>query len=127
MQTYQALARKLDAYRRCIKTGNEEWEEKHLDAINEIMKSAPSGSGIDSAFTFPLEFSNPSKLVFDFGFHHMDENGMYDGWTYHKAIVKPSLMFNYDLTITGRDRNQIKEYLYLILSSWLEEEIHDEK
>jgi hypothetical protein len=41
----------------------------------------------------------------------MNDNGMYDGWTTHQVIVTPSLAFGFTLKITGRDRNQIKDYL----------------
>ena len=37
---------------------------------------------------------------------------MYDGWTNHTLTVRASLQFGIDLTISGRNRNQIKEYLY---------------
>jgi hypothetical protein len=123
MKTYQAIASKINAIGNCIKSGNEEWRAKHEEAIDEIMKTAPSGSGVDSGISFLPEESSEDKLVFSFGFHHLNENGYYDGWTEHKAIVKPSLMFGYTLTITGRNRNDIKEYLHQTVSMWLEEEI----
>jgi hypothetical protein len=41
----------------------------------------------------------------------MDEHGCYDGWTHHKVIVKASLWAGIDIRVTGRDRNQIKEYI----------------
>lgn len=57
----------------------------------------------------------------------MNENGMYDGWTEHKAIIKPSLVFGLDLKITGRDRNGIKEYLHDTFMQALTDEVrHDE-
>ncbi len=44
----------------------------------------------------------------------MDENGYYCGWTEHNLIVTPSFKFGYDMRIPGKDKNQIKEYLYQI-------------
>jgi len=72
----------------------------------------PSGSGIDSGTTLDFDKSSGSKLVFSTSYHHMTEDGMYDGWTEHVVTVKPSLMFGFDLAISGRDRNDIKEYLH---------------
>jgi hypothetical protein len=48
----------------------------------------------------------------------MNEGGMYDAWTEHTIRVRPSLSSGFTLTISGRDRNEIKEYLHeLILAS----------
>jgi hypothetical protein len=71
----------------------------------------PSGSGVDIGTKLDLGESTSDKLVFSASFHHMDEHGGYDGWTDHKIIVTPSLQFGFNLKITGRDRNQIKDYL----------------
>jgi hypothetical protein len=71
----------------------------------------PSGSGVDRGCKIDLDDSGPEKIVITFGFHHMDEHGSYDGWTDHKAIITPSLHFGFNLRITGKDRNGIKEYL----------------
>ena len=70
----------------------------------------PSGSGVDSG-TKLLDNSTPDRLVFQADFHHMDENGFYDGWTEHQIIVTPSLAYGFNVRITGRNRNEIKDYL----------------
>jgi hypothetical protein len=123
MKTYQRFARTLQAFENSIKNENEEWIEKHYSHLQEIMKSAPSGSGIDNGFHWDEDSSNHNKLVFTFEFHHMNENGYYDGWTSHKAIVTPLLSFDYSLKITGSNRNEIKDYLHDTISMWLDEEI----
>jgi hypothetical protein len=41
----------------------------------------------------------------------MNDGGFYDGWTEHTVVVTPSFR-GINLRISGRDRNQIKEYLY---------------
>lgn len=94
------------------------WEEK----VEKIMETAPSGSGIDSGTKLLEEECRPEKLVFSCDYHHMDEHGYYDGWTEHKAIVTPSLQWNYNLRLTGRDRNGIKDYLQDTISYWLDQE-----
>lgn len=69
-----------------------------------------------AAITLNDEESKKDRIVFDFSFHHMDENGYYDGWTEYKLVITPSLTDGFDYKITGRDRNRIKEYLYDVFS-----------
>lgn len=105
------LAGTFNAFQNCVKSNNVEWKEKHEDSINAMLENLPSGSGIDSGTKFEWELSNPEKLVFSFGFHHMNDAGYYDGWTEHKAIITPSLYFGININITGKNRNMIKDYL----------------
>lgn len=108
---YKHLASLLSALSNCEKANLAEMATRHESAIRDLVKNfMPSGSGIDCGTKLVLEKSNSERLVFAFSFHHMNDCGMYDGWTEHKAIVTPSLAFGYNLKITGRDRNQIKEY-----------------
>lgn len=111
-ELYSAIARALDAYLRCIETGNAEWEDKHENAITQLVyQHLPSGSGFDSGTKLDFETSKPNRLVFWTAFHHMDENGMYDGWTKHAVIVTASLVHGFELRVTGPNRNDIKEYI----------------
>lgn len=99
------------AIENCQKSGNTEWEEKHSESLGKLCRNhLPSGSGIDSGTE--LVSATPQKVVLSFGYHHMDESGMYDGWTDHKAIVTPSLLSDFDIRITGPNKNDIKSYLY---------------
>ncbi len=126
---YQILASTLQAYDNCTKNGatqsqKAEWTARHRDAIYDLVEQfMPRGSGIDSGTKIAWDESTPNKLVFTTAFHHMDENGYYDGWTEHKVIVTPSLSMGYDLKITGRDRNDIKDYLAEVYTAALDEEI----
>ena len=113
MPVYKALASTVDAYKRCIERNNTEWEARHESKIEEIVKGCmPSGSGIDCGTKIDLNASTGEKLVFDISYHHMNDGGMYDGWTEHRVIVTPSLVSDFDLRITGPNRNDIKEYLH---------------
>lgn len=105
------FARVFVALLNCIKSKNDEWKVKHSSTIDELCKNLPHGSGLDAGCSFDFENSKPDKLIFLTSFHHLDENGMYSGWTYHKIIIVPSLAFGYEIKITGKDRNQIKDYL----------------
>jgi hypothetical protein len=109
---YAVIASLLHAIAGCLKAGNTEWEAKHRQRIREILfDHMPSGSGIDTGTLLDYDASTPEKLIFWCDFHHMNDAGMYDEWTHHKVIVRPSLAHGIDVRVTGRDRNGIKEYL----------------
>ena len=119
---YQEIAGLIDAAQRCAKTNNGEWQEKHEARLKEIAENyLPSGSGIDNGADIDIDASAPDRLVINTAFHHMNENGYYNGWTEHKVIVTPSLQFEFNLKITGRNRNDIKDYLYDIFADALRE------
>lgn len=105
------IASLVDARRTCIERKNTEWIEKHTDSLKAIEAKLPSGSGWDSGTKIDLVKSTPERLVFFGSFHHMNDGGFYDGWTDHEIIVTPSLQFGFNVKVTGRDRNDIKEYL----------------
>ena len=118
---YQESASLVDARLRCIETGNNEWKVKHEERLIALCKEyMPSGSGIDCGTKIDLDASTPDKLVFYAPYHHMNDGGMYDGWTDHSFTVTPSLQFGYRLKIGGRDRNNIKEYLHDVFSTALD-------
>ena len=120
---YQSIARKNQAIFNCEKSGNLTWQLNHKNAILDLVhETAPSGSGIDCGTKIELADCTENKLVFLCQFHHMNDNGFYDGWTEHKVIITPDLASGFNIRITGRDRNQIKEYLYDVYSEWLNEE-----
>jgi hypothetical protein len=121
---YQVIATAVQARINCDKAGNnEEWFYKWEGVIMDETSKLPSGSGINSGVKFDFDASTPEKLVFNFGYHHMNECGMYDGWTDHQLIVTPSLQFGFHIRITGKDRNQIKDYLYETFQYALSEEV----
>jgi hypothetical protein len=119
-KTYRAIAHTLAAIENCKDRGNDEWLEKHRLRLERIMDWAPSGGGIDSGTKLDMELSTPNKIVFHTSFHHMDENGGYDGWTEHTVTVRPSLLWNFDISISGRNRNDIKEHLHDTFQWFLE-------
>lgn len=125
---YVHIACAVDAMQRCEKTNNVEWQGKHLDAISYMIRNyLPSGGGIDSGVQIDLDRSNGERLVFNTAYHHMNDSGMYDGWTEHTVAVTPSLLFGFNLTVSGRDRNDIKNYLAEMFSHTLGEEIDNAK
>lgn len=92
-------------------TGNP-WEqiwENRIDAA--VYERMPAGSGFDSGTKLDHDASTGEKLVFTTEFHHMNEGGFYDGWTSHKITVRPSLVHGFTLSVSGRNRNDIKPYI----------------
>lgn len=122
MKVYQELAILVAAYQRCLSAENTLWIERHYERIQDIMAAAPAGAGIDCGTVLWPTTSKPNRLVFGLSFHHMDENGMDDVWTDHTLIVTPSLAWGYEMRFTGRNRNEIKEYLSQVYSAWLASE-----
>ncbi len=120
-KVYQALAIAITARKNCEKMGNEVWYDNHSKTIKDIIDGGPSGSGIDCGTKIDLAKSHGEKIVLSAEYHHMNENGYYDSWTYHNITVVPSLQFGFLLKIGGRNRNDIKEYLHEIYACWLNE------
>ncbi len=112
-KVYRQIASLLQAIENCEQSPrNVEWANRHDDRLHSIAYDClPSGSGIDCGTKID-DTSRPDRIVLTFSYHHMNENGMYDGWTEHKAIITPSLLSDFDIRITGRDRNMFKDYLY---------------
>ena len=107
---YAQISSALVAMRNCQKTNNSEWEAKHLDTIENLVRELPSGGGFDSGTSIDLDASQENKLVLNTAFHHMTDNGMYDGWTEHTVIIRPSFD-GFTVDVKGRDRNDIKDYI----------------
>lgn len=109
---YQHIAAAVDARINCQKSNNTEWFEKWTDRLRAIEKDhLPSGSGIDSGCTIDLDRSTGERIVIATSFHHMHgESGMYDGWTDHTVTITPAFR-GIHIAISGRNRNDIKEYL----------------
>lgn len=109
MKLYAKLAAFISTVNR-TKDLNFKCQQKE-QANRLIAEYLPSGRGFDSGTRLLWEESTENKLVFDTSFHHMDENGYYDGWTHHKVIVTPSLLWSFDLKVTGKNSNSIHEYI----------------
>lgn len=123
MKLYRELASLVQANINCEISGNKEWFEKHEARIEELVENyMPSGSGFDCGTKIDLDKSTPEKLVFYTDFHHMNE-GYYNGWTEHRITVRPSLAFGFTLTISGRNRNEIKDYIHQVFDCALNEEV----
>ncbi len=121
------LASRVNAVSNCVANGNAQWENTHSAEADKLVADfMPSGSGIDCGTTLDWDRSlrhAGEKLVFTLSFHHMNENGMYDGWTQHTLTVSPSLFMGPRLAFSGPNRNEIKDYLQEVYSHALTREI----
>lgn len=110
---YSELATAIQAHKNCNARNprNDEWFDKWTNRINELVRKLPSGSGIDCGTKIDLDATHEEKLVLYASFHHMNDGGFYDGWTEHTITVTPSFTSKINLRISGRNRNDIKEYL----------------
>ena len=86
--------------------------------LKGLIDELPSGSGWDCGTKLDEERTRVGvnadceRIVLFGSFHHMNDGGMYDGWTDHEIHVKPSLRWGFEMRVTGRDRNDIKDYLH---------------
>lgn len=106
-----AIAETLAAHRNCVRNGNREWQVKHAARLSQLAARLPSGSGIDSGTTIDVDASTTDRIVLRTAYRHMTDGGMYDGWTEHRIVVRPSFIGGIDLSIGGVNRNGIKDYL----------------
>ena len=96
----------------CEERSNVEWSGIWQERIAELCSEhLPSGSGFDAGSKLEIEESRGDRLIFSTSFHHMDDSGMYCGWTEHRVVVTPSFIGGFDLKVTGRDKNGIKDYI----------------
>ncbi len=126
MKLYRKLASLVDARIRCLANQGTEWVKRHTQAIGVLVaEHCPSGAGFDNGTKLDLDRSTGEKLVFDTSFHHMNDGGYYDGWSEHTVAVVASLLSGFDLRISGRDRNDIKEYIAETFQYALDQEVNE--
>lgn len=129
---YKKLASEIERAIRCrneAENPNEFNRELRAENARDAMAQAnwiasnllPSGSGVDSGTSIDWDKTKPNRIVLNTDYHHMDEYGHYSGWSDHQIIVTPDLASEIAIRVTGRDRNNIKEYLAEMYQSDLTE------
>lgn len=88
-----------------------------------LAKYAPFGSGFDNGTKLDFEKSTPEKLVFQVGFHHMDDVGYYTEWTHHKVTVRASLIWGVEVSVSGRNVNDIKSHIEAVFRNIAQEKV----
>src|SRR5690606_6965304 len=113
-------ARAGDALRYATNSGNEGWRQVWEGLLDQCEALLPSGSRCDAG-TSIVEASS-SQIVLRTSYPHMSD-GYYDGWTDHTVTVIPNLVYGFDLRISGRNRNDVKEYIADVFYDVLRSEV----
>jgi hypothetical protein len=101
----------------------EEWYDRWDDRITRLVSDhMPSGGGFDNGTKLDLDMSHAERLVFHTSYHHMNDGGYYDGWTEHTVTVTPSFS-GVNLRVSGRNRNDIKDYIHEVFHYSLTQEV----
>lgn len=111
---YQILFSTFEAWDVCRGRPNVEWQRKHKDRLESLVKNhLPSGGGWDCGTNSDWDAwrRKPETMVFRGSFHHMNAAGYYCGWSDHTITVKPSFS-GITIQISGTDRDNIKEYIH---------------
>lgn len=112
---YCALARAL------MMTGEPggQWEERREEKIADILRTAPTGSGVCQFHMW--DESKPERIVFEFSYLH-DNEEVY-GYSDHKVRVYPCPAFDFKLTVTGHEGDKMtygtRDYLGDTFRHWL--------
>lgn len=126
MKLYTKLAQTLCAVRNCERSGNAEWQARHTETLQSLIRQhLPSGSGFDRGTEIDLDRSTQNRLVFSTEFHRMNDYGYYCGWTAHRVIVKPDLAFGIDVRVTGRGFLTLRDYIAETFSFALDVEVQE--
>lgn len=105
---------------RAQNNANAQWADIARARLGQLVDMLPSGSGIDCGTK--LVSASATKIVLSAGYHHMNDAGYYDGWTEHRITIRPTFD-SLDIHISGRNRNDIKEYLHEVYALALSEKI----
>lgn len=119
---YQWLAAAIEAMKRCKANGNayaSKWEAMLEDVEQNLL---PSGSGVDNGTKIDYDKSSDEKIALVFSFHHMDENGYYDGWSAYKVGITASFSGIY-VKVNGSNRNDVLDYLQQTFQHCLEQTV----
>jgi len=125
----KAIASRICAIENCRKRPplNPDAKADHEATLRRLEKLLPSGSGFDDGTTIDLDRSTSDKIVLLTAFHHMDEMGDYDWWTEHTITVEPSFVFGLAIKVSGKNRNDINNYIAETFQCDLSQEIPDDK
>ncbi len=117
-----AIATQCDRIRNAERAANANTEANVKNAKETIAyfekAYLPSGSGFDRGCTVDTRMSGADRVVIDVPFHHMDENGHYDGWADYKVVVKMTFL-GLSVSVT-RGRKDHREFVRQVFAGVLE-------
>ena len=108
MKLYQKIAR-------VASQKNTPLKEKQLSWLQELL---PFGNGIEAVCVIPLK-STKKRIVIDTYYWHPDYS---DEWTIYKVVITPSFEGEINIRITGKNEDNVKEYLHDIFRQALMKE-----
>ena len=82
--------------------------EKYEAIIKQFDDMLPIGSGICNTKVISV---TDKKIVISFSYHHMNDNGYYEGYTDHECRITAKFD-GFNIYISGRNKNDIKDYLH---------------
>lgn len=106
----QSISTALGALQNCQRNGCHDADLIWTEVLDRLERELPRGSGFDAGTKIDRD-SDPEKIRFTTSFHHMNDGGYYDGWTEHVVTISPSFQHLFDVKVSGRDRNQIKDLI----------------
>jgi hypothetical protein len=104
------------------------WATRHAASIETLESMLPSGSGFDAGSRILTSSCGMERVSIQTSFHHMNDAGGYDGWTEHTVTGLASFVLGIDIRVSGRNRNEIKDYIAELFQSVLSEnwtEVYD--
>lgn len=123
---YMVIARTLLAIRNCQASNNTEWEARHTERLDRLVREyLPSGSGFDSGCKVKSVGINGRFIVLA-PFHCMNSDGFYTGWEDYRIHVYPHLAFGFDIgCLEGKDRDGTLEYVLDTVHECLSAEVSE--
>lgn len=115
MKLYKAIAQAVE------KHSVERFMDIATKELQELKQFYPSGNGIEANFL--VGHSDKDRLVFDVSYHHMNSNGYYVGYSNHLVIVVPSLLWDFEIRVTGKNKNNVKGCLCDVFNDALRQDV----
>jgi hypothetical protein len=114
---YQVLAQYIGTYQRHQAKDDHEGQARWARLAHALFKQYNLFGSFDAKLL--LEDCTENKIVFEIDFHHMNDNGYWDGWTSHIVRVWPDLSCGFRLTISGVNKHDIKDYLHEVADNMM--------
>ena len=109
----------------CIDSGHNaanSWEA-YFDKLTDLL---PSGGGFDAGTTFDeVKSTKDKRIVLNTSFHHMTDDGFYNGWTEHSVILTPCFD-GFNIRVSGKNKNEVKDYIADVFYSLLSDDFCSE-
>lgn len=100
MKLYQKIARVASQKNAILK-----WQE-----FDKLQKLLPIGNGIEAKSVILLK-STEKRIVIDTAYWHPNVSYETSRWTDHQIVITPSFEGEINIRVTGKNLNNIKEYL----------------